>query len=110
MKVKVGYGLTALSPCVDDHTVAIFLKAQFAGNFNSATNQNAPHGRVLDMRRGGDMPFGDHEKMRGRLGINITKDRHVLILIDEVRGYLSIGDLTKDTAIHDPAPLSYYIL
>ncbi len=109
MKVKVGYCLTTLSPCVDDHTIAIFLKAQFAGNFNSTSNQNAPHGRVRDIRRGGDMPFGDHEKMRGRLGINITKNCHVLILVNEIRGYLSIGNLTKDT-IHDPTPLSLYIL
>ena len=104
MEMQVRYALTGLLPDVGHHPVT--LQTQLLGDLGDHGKDVGHHRRVVlaDLCHRGDMHFGNHQKMGGRLGIDVIEGEADLILIDFVGGDLSLRDLAEQTTAHVKPP------
>ena len=96
--------MTALNSRIDDHAVTVPGKPQVAGDINGSPDQKAPHGWVRHLGGGGDVTLRDRQKVYGGLGIDIPKDRDIVVLIDKIRPYLPVRYFAEDTIIYGASP------
>ena len=89
MEMQVRDTLARLLADVGHHPVA--LQPQFLGDLRDHSKDVGHHRRVVlaDLCHRGDMHLGNHQKMGGRLGIDVVEGEANLILIDFVGGDLS---------------------
>ena len=104
MEMQVRDTLARLLADVGHHPVA--LQAQLFGDLGDHGEDVGHHRRVVlaDLRHRGDMHLGNHQKVGGRLGIDVIEGEADLILIDLVGRDLSLRDLAKQTIAHVKPP------
>jgi hypothetical protein len=102
MNVEMVYGLSAVSLAVDNKAGALFAAAQISGKFLGLEEE--PSGKALvsgvKFHNIPDMPFGNKEKMKRRLGIHIVKSQHLAVLIDFISGDFSGNNFTEYAVAH----------
>jgi hypothetical protein len=102
MNMEVVHGLAAVALAVDNKTGALFAAAQ--GGSKLLSLEEEPPDKTLVSRLKlhdiPDMPFGNQEKMKRRLGIHIVKGQHFAVFINFFRGNLPGNDLTEYAVAH----------
>src|SRR5450759_1301856 len=92
VKVQMKDALACIGSDVGDETVAALAQAHFLRQSSGDDKQVSEQWPIFrcQVRHGRDVATGDEEYMMRRLWIDIFKGEHVLILVDDFRGYLSL--------------------
>jgi len=105
--MQVKHFLPGVSPVVDHQPVAALGDALFAGNLG-CDNEHTPQrrfvfrGRVVD---GGDGLIGDDQDVNGRLGVDVSESRHLVILVNDVGGDFAFDDFAENGFVgHNISP------
>ena len=97
--VEVHDGLAGIDALVGDDAETV-LQALGLGNLLDGVSHGA-HG--LGRHVVGDVAvvlLGDHERMDRRLGVKVVERDDLVVLIDNGRGDLVVGDFTEDAITH----------
>ena len=96
----MGHTLPGLLADVGDHPVA--LKTQLLGHLGDDGKDVGHHSGIFgsDLSHGSNVSLGNHQKMGGRLGLDVVKGIDRIVLIDLVGRDLAVCDLTKQTIGH----------
>jgi hypothetical protein len=102
MAVKVIHRLPAVGFAVYHKARAIFLAAVASCDFLRFEKQVPKQSSIfwLGFHEVGEMLFGNHQQMHGRLRIYIVKRQNLIIFVHLVRGHLAFYYFTKNAVTH----------
>jgi hypothetical protein len=106
MYMKVIYRLAAVFLAVDYKPPAFVAASLPGGKFLGFMKQFSQYDGI-GFHNVGNVPPGNHQKMKGGLGVKVMKSQYFIVLIEFIAGDFPCGDFTKDTICHS---LSYNIL
>jgi hypothetical protein len=88
MQMQVVHGLAAIVTRIHDDAITI-VQLLFARNLRRSGHQVADQWRIFGqrLRRGTEVLFGDNQKMRGRLGVDVGKADATFVFVHTVRRY-----------------------
>ena len=100
--MEVRHKLPAIWATVHREAVSAFGETFFPGYLVSPQNETTDKALMLPGKRcqRRDMHLRHNEHMDGRLRVDISESQELLILVDDIRRYLSRNDLAKD-AFHE---------
>ena len=100
-EVDVEHCLPGAAVAIEHRPVAVLRVPLILGDLCGARNQSAHHRRVpfLDVVQRRDVPAGDDEHMERRLRIDVLERQQLVVLVDDLRGDLAVGDLAEQTVV-----------
>ena len=109
VEMQVEHALPRLLADVGDHPVA--LQPQLLGDLGNDGEDMSHHSGILrrDLGHRGDMGLGDHQKVGGRLGIDVVEGVAQLILVHLFGRDLAPGDLAEQTVGHGTTSFSFQL-
>lgn len=89
--------LAAVRSAVDHGAVAA-RQFEFLGELRGDDEQVADEFGIVrfEVGEGDDLPFGNHQQVRGRLRIDVAEGDAAVVLVDDVGGDLAIDDSLED--------------
>jgi hypothetical protein len=108
MEMKVEDALASPPGHVGEDAHTPLRNPLFLGEFFYHLEDLDEQGTILfsKLEGGGEMFPGNHQKMNGRLGIDIPEGNHLVIGIEYLRLQLTVCDLAENAIFHWLAPLS----
>ena len=100
--MQIGNALPAVRSIVDDQTVAGFIQPQLFGHRSRFEKQMTEQFVVFRAGLGDSCyPFlGDDQDVDGRLGLDVTKSKHQVVLIDNGSRDFTVNDSLEDRFAH----------
>lgn len=96
--MQVVYRLASVLPRIHDQTKTrranSFLLCNLTGLEDEVTEEALVFGH--DLRQGTNLLLGYQDNMHARLRIDVSKSQAEIVLIDDIRRYLSIDDLLEN--------------
>jgi hypothetical protein len=108
VKVKVIDCLAPVFPGVDHDPIALLGKPFFAGNPGREQEQVTEPvvvGRVFYRR---NVPPGNDQKVRGRLGVDVSKRQRVIRFGNDIRGDLAFRNTAEDALLRSIRPWFFH--
>ena len=98
MAVEMRHGFAAVTAIVDDQPIAGVFQPRFLSDLGSFQEEMTEEGGVLGarFRDPGDGLFWNNQQVGGGLGGDIPKSQYPFVLVNDVRGDLTVDNLFEE--------------